>query len=606
MAMFESLSKRLEGVFTNLSGKGKLTEADVNEAMREVRLALLEADVSLKVVRQFVDQVREKAIGADVLGSFSPAQQVLAIVNEQLIEMLGGTDGQNRLDLGGTPPNVIMLVGLQGSGKTTTAAKLANFLRKQGQRPLMVAADMYRPAAVHQLKTLGKQLTIPVYAEPMGANPVDICVHSLEYAREQACSVVILDTAGRLNIDERMMQEVTSIRNKVQPREVLLVADAMTGQEAVHVADDFNKAVSLTGMILTKMEGDARGGAALSIRSVTGVPIKFMGVGEKTDALEPFYPDRLASRILGMGDVLSLIERAQETIDEEEAMKAQAKLQQGKFDLDDFLSAMRQLRRMGPLRQVMEMMPGFNKLAAMPEMEEALEGDQMKHIEAMVLSMTREERHSPEIINGSRRKRIARGSGTTVQEINQLLEQFNEMRLMVRQMSTGKGKWAQFARQQGGASIPGMPALPKPPGGSGKKTGKAARKEERKLSSTGAPLSLFSDQPATDYYTNLANQYSTLLGQTQQLVTTSTDQYQYQAQNDLQVFQQALARRSSQHIGNVQPFSDTYTNDQLLFSSAKYPKDFVLVSQEAQKATDALGLMGVTYIQFTTFKNIID
>jgi signal recognition particle subunit SRP54 len=480
MAMFESLSKRLEGVFTNLSGKGKLTEADVNEAMREVRLALLEADVNLKVVRQFVDRVREKAIGANVLGSLSPAQQVLAIVNEELIEMLGGSEGLNKLDLGGAPPNVIMLVGLQGSGKTTTAAKLANYLRKQGQRPLLVAADMYRPAAVHQLQTLGKQLTIPVYAEPAGANPVDICVRSLDFAREQAASVVILDTAGRLNIDERMMQEVTSIRSKLQPREVLLVADAMTGQEAVHVADDFNKAVSLTGMILTKMDGDARGGAALSIRSVTGVPIKFMGVGEKTDALEAFYPDRLASRILGMGDVLSLIERAQETIDEEEAMKAQAKLQQGKFDLEDFLSAMRQLKRMGPLRQVMEMMPGFNKLAAMPEMDEALDGDQMKHVEAMVLSMTKEERRNPEIINGSRRKRISRGSGTTVQEINQLLEQFNEMRLMIHQMSTGKGKWAQFARQQGGASIPGMPSMPKSPGGGGKKSGKAARKEKRR------------------------------------------------------------------------------------------------------------------------------
>jgi len=482
MAMFESLSKRLEGVFTNLSGKGKLTEADVNEAMREVRLALLEADVNLKVVRQFVERVREKAIGADVLGSLSPAQQVLAIVNEQLVEMLGGAEGLNKLDLGGPPPNVIMLVGLQGSGKTTTAAKLANFLRKQGQRPIMVAADIYRPAAVRQLQTLGKQISIPVYAEPAGADPVDICVHSLNYAREQAASVVILDTAGRLNIDERMMQEVISIRRRVQPREVLLVADAMTGQEAVHVADDFNKAVSLTGMILTKMEGDARGGAALSIRSVTGVPIKFMGVGEKTDALEPFYPDRLASRILGMGDVLSLIERAQETIDEEEALKAQAKLQQGKFDLEDFLIAMRQLKRMGPLRQVMEMIPGFNKLAAMPEMEEALEGDQMKHVEAIVLSMTLEERRNPEVINGSRRKRIARGSGTTVQEINQLLEQFNEMRTMIRQMSTGKGKWAQLARQQGGAGIPGMPAMPKLPGGGGsrKKTGKAARKEKRK------------------------------------------------------------------------------------------------------------------------------
>src|SRR6266568_2259553 len=481
MAMFESLSKRLEWVLRSLSGKGKLTEGDVNEAMREVRLALLEADVSLKVVRHFVERVKEKAIGADVLGSLSPAQQVLAIVNEELVEMLGGSEGQNRLDLGGAPPNVIMLVGLQGSGKTTTAAKLGNYLRKQqGQRPMLVAADMYRPAAVHQLQTLGKQLSIPVYAEPMGANPVDITEHSLNYAREQAASVVILDTAGRLNIDERMMNEVISIRQRVQPREVLLVADAMTGQEAVRVADDFNKAVSLTGMILTKMDGDARGGAALSIRSVTGVPIKFMGVGEKTDALEPFYPDRLASRILGMGDVLSLIEKAQETIDQEEAMKAQAKLQQGKFDLGDFLNSMRQLKRMGPLRQVMEMIPGFNKLAATPEMEEALEGDQLKYIEAMILSMTLEERRNPDIINGSRRKRIARGSGTSVQEVNALLEQFDQMRTMFRQISSGKGPWAQMARQYGGGA--GAPALPagnaRPKGG--KKTGKAARKEKRK------------------------------------------------------------------------------------------------------------------------------
>jgi signal recognition particle subunit SRP54 len=308
-------------------------------------------------------------------------------------------------------------------------------------------------------------------------------VHSLTYAREQACNVVILDTAGRLNIDERMMQEVMNIRNRLQPREVLLVADAMTGQEAVRVADDFNKAVSLTGMILTKMDGDARGGAALSIRSVTGVPIKFMGVGEKTDALEPFYPDRLASRIIGMGDVLSLIERAQETIDQEEALKAQAKLQQGKFDLEDFLSMMRQVKRMGPLRQIVEMMPGMNKLMQMPEMEEALEGDQLKYVEAIILSMTREERRRPEVINGSRRKRIALGSGTSVQEVNQLLENFNEARTMIRQISTGKGPWAQFARQYAGsAGIPGMPtgtpALPRP--GGPKKTGKAARKERRK------------------------------------------------------------------------------------------------------------------------------
>ncbi len=491
MAMFESLSKRLEGIFTNLSGKGKLTEADVDEAMREVRLAMLEADVSLKLVRQFVEHVRAKAVGVDVLGSFSPAQQVLSIVNDELIEMLGGTEGTNKLDLSGPPPNIIMLVGLQGSGKTTMAAKLANYLRKQqGQRPLLVAADMYRPAAVQQLQTLGRQITVPVYSEPAGANPVDICVRAITHAREQALTVVILDTAGRLNIDERMMQEVMNIRQRVQPRETLLVADAMTGQEAVRVADDFNKAVSLTGMILTKMDGDARGGAALSMRSVTGVPIKFMGTGEKTDALEPFYPDRLASRILGMGDVLSLIERAQETIDQEEALKAQAKMQQGKFDLEDFLSAMRQLKRMGPLRQVMEMIPGMNKLAAMPDMEEALEGDQLKRVEAIILSMTREERRNPDIINGSRRKRIAKGSGSTPQDVNQLLSQFGEMRTMMRQVSSGKGPWAKMARQfAGSGGLPGMdglegagaPSLPRSSGGgSSKKTGKAARKEKRK------------------------------------------------------------------------------------------------------------------------------
>jgi signal recognition particle subunit SRP54 len=488
MAMFESLSKRLEGIFTSLSGQGKLTEEDVNAALREVRIALIEADVNLKVARQFVERVKQKAIGTNVMGSLSPAQQVLSIVNEELIEVLGGTDGKNRLDLGGPPPNVIMLVGLQGSGKTTTAAKLAKFLMKQGQRPLLVAADMYRPAAINQLKTLGKQISVPVYSEPMGANPVDICIHALTYAREQASTVVILDTAGRLNINEQMMNEVKNIRALVQPREILLIADAMTGQEAVRVADDFNKALALTGMILTKMDGDARGGAALSIRAVTGVPIKFMTVGEKIDALEPFFPDRLASRILGMGDVLSLIERAQETIDEEEALKAQAKLKQGKFDLEDFLSAMRQLKRMGPLRQVLEMLPGMNKLVSTPEIEEALESDQLKYIEAIILSMTLEERRNPDIINGSRRKRIANGSGTSVQEVNQLLDQFNEMRTMIRQITTGKGPWAQLARQYtGNGGIPGMPALPDgarmpamPRQGGGKKTGKAARKEKRK------------------------------------------------------------------------------------------------------------------------------
>ncbi len=496
MAMFDSLTKRLDGIFDNLSGQGKLTEEDVNAALKEVRIALIEADVNLRVARGFVDRVREKAIGADVMGSLSPAQQVLGIVNEELIEMLGGTGNDNQLHLEGPQPAIIMLVGLQGSGKTTTAAKLANYLKKQGQRPLLVAADMYRPAAVNQLKTLGKQIGVPVYSEPTGSNPVDICTHSIAYSREQACTVVILDTAGRLNIDERMMQEVVNIKNSVYPRETLLIADAMTGQEAVRVADDFNKAVLLSGMILTKMDGDARGGAALSIRSVTGVTIKFMATGEKIDALQPFYPERLASRILGMGDVVSLIEQAQENISEEEALKTQEKLKQGKFDLEDFLSSMRQLKRMGSMRSVMEMLPGFNKLASSPEMEEALEGDQLKYIEAMILSMTLEERRNPDIINGSRRKRIAKGSGTTVEELNQLLKQFVEMRTMMRQITTGKGPWAQMAKQfmanGGGNGLPGMPGMPDMGGtnglamprnsqsGGGKKTGKAARKAKRK------------------------------------------------------------------------------------------------------------------------------
>ncbi|GHO75294.1 signal recognition particle protein [Ktedonobacter sp. SOSP1-85] len=497
MAMFESLTKRLEGIFQNLEGRGKLTEEDVNSALREVRIALIEADVNLKVARQFVDRVKEKAIGADVMGSLSPAQQVLSIVHDELVEVLGGTGESNKLDTNGNPA-IIMLVGLQGSGKTTSAAKLANYLRKQnGSRPLLVAADMYRPAAVNQLKTLGKQIQVPVYSEPMGSDPVDICVHSLDYAREQACNVIILDTAGRLNIDERMMQEVVNIRERVHPREVLLVADAMTGQEAVRVAKDFNDAVSLTGMILTKMDGDARGGAALSIRTVTSVPVKFMALGEKMDAIQPFYPDRLAQRILGMGDVLTLIDQARDAIDEEEALQSQQKLQQGKFDLEDFLTAMHRLKKMGPLRQIMEMLPGFNKLASTPEMEEALEGDQLKYVEAMILSMTKEERRNPDIINGSRRKRIAMGSGTKVEELNQLLKQFTEMRTMIRQVSSGKGPWGQMMRQYAGAGGQGMPGLPDGLGGfpgmdglsnmqgmpglpRGKKTGKAARKEKRK------------------------------------------------------------------------------------------------------------------------------
>ncbi len=451
--MFESLTTRLDAVFERLRGKGRLTENDVNEAMREVRQALLEADVSFKVVKQFVARVQERAVGSEVLESLSPAQQVIKIVHEQLIEMLGGLDGKTRLNYAGTPPTIIMLVGLQGSGKTTTVAKLANYLRKQGQHPLMVAADMQRPAAVLQLQQLGKQLNLPVYAEEPGNKPPDICVRAIKYARENGNTTAILDTAGRLHIDTELMQEVATIRERVHPQEVLLITDAMTGQDAVRVADEFNKAVGLTGLIMTKMDGDARGGAALSIREVTGVPIKFLATGEKADALEPFYPDRLASRILGMGDVLTLIERASEQIDQKQAQKLEKKLREASFDLEDFLQQMRQVRKMGPLTQLLDMLPGFNKIANMPEVSQALQGDQMKHIEALILSMTPQERQHPEIINGSRKRRIARGSGQTVQDVNQLLKSFEQMRQMMKQMAAmqkgGRGRQNLFGSGRG-------------------------------------------------------------------------------------------------------------------------------------------------------------
>ena len=453
--MFESLTTRLDAVFERLRGKGRLSENDVTEAMREVRQALLEADVSFKVVKQFVARVQERAVGSEVLESLSPAQQVIKIVHEQLIEMLGGTDDKNKLNYAGTPPTVIMLVGLQGSGKTTTVAKLANYLRKQGQHPLMVAADMQRPAAVLQLQQLGKQLNIPVYAEEPGNKPPDICVRGIKFAKDNGYTTAILDTAGRLHIDSELMQEVATIRERVHPQEVLLIADAMTGQDAVRVADEFNKSVGLTGLIMTKMDGDARGGASLSIREVTGVPIKFLAAGEKADALEPFFPDRLASRILGMGDVLTLIERAQEQIDQKQAQKLEKKLREASFDLEDFLQQMRQIRKMGPLTQILGMLPGFNKIADTPEVTQALQGDQMKYIEALILSMTPEERRRPEIINGSRKRRIARGSGQTVQDVNQLLKSFEQMRQMMKQMAAmqkgGKGRVNPFG---GGRGLP--------------------------------------------------------------------------------------------------------------------------------------------------------
>ena len=445
--MFESLTDKLQKVFDGLSGRGKLSEADVDAAMREVRLALLEADVNYKVVKDFVARVKERSIGVEVMKSLTPAQQVVKIVNEELVHLLGEPA---RLDLSGPTPHVVMLVGLQGSGKTTTGAKLALTLRKAGQRPLLVAADTYRPAAIHQLEVLGKQLDIPVHSEGDKVPPPTICANAVRRAKESAYTVVILDTAGRLQINEEMMQELDEIKRLTAPQEILLVADSMTGQQAVNVAKTFHERLGVTGLILTKVDGDARGGAAISMREVTGVPIKYLGVGEKTDALEVFHPDRMASRILGMGDVLTLIERAQENMDQEKSLSSAKRLMKGEFDLEDFQQQMQQVRKIGPLSQLMDMIPGFNKLSK--EMEPDVTDQQMKRIEAIINSMTREERRRPDIINANRKRRIARGSGTDVQDINELLSQFKQIKRMMKQMAdSGKQRKGRF---------PGFPGMP--------------------------------------------------------------------------------------------------------------------------------------------------
>lgn len=433
--MFESLGNRLQSVFDNLQRRGKLTEADVDAAMREVRLALLEADVNFKVVKSFIKRVRERAVGHEVMRSLTPGQQVVKIVNDELVTTLGEP---GRLNLGLQSPAVIMLVGLQGAGKTTMAGKLALHLRKQGRRPLLVGADVYRPAAINQLQTLGKQLDIPVYDEGIEANPVDVCANGVKEAIKNSYTTVILDTAGRLNIDAMMMGEIKAIKEKVNPIETLLVADAMTGQESVRVATDFNNAVSITGLVMTKIDGDARGGASISMREVTGVPIKFLGTGEKLNAIEPFHPDRLANRILGMGDVMTLIEKAQDEMDQEEAQKAGEKLLKGDFNLDDFLKQMQQIRKMGPIGQLMEMIPGMSKMTGDVDLSNA-ESD-LKRIEAIIQSMTGDERRKPRIIKASRKRRIAAGSGTTVQEVNMLLKQFREMQKMMKQLKSGRGR----------------------------------------------------------------------------------------------------------------------------------------------------------------------
>jgi len=434
--VFESLSDKLQNVFGKLASQGKLSESDVNAALREVRLALLEADVNYKVVKDFVDSIKARAIGVEVMNSLTPAQQVVKIVNEELIELLGKPAP---LNLSGPPPSVIMLVGLQGSGKTTTAAKLALRLRKSGQRPLLVAADIYRPAAIRQLEVLGQQVDIPVYSEGTEVPASTIARNALKVAREKAHSVIILDTAGRLQIDEEMMRELEQVRLVTKPADILLVVDAMTGQEAVRVAEGFNQRVPITGLVMTKIDGDARGGASLSIRSVTGVPIKFMGTSEKLDGLEPFQPDRMAGRILGMGDILTLIERAQENISEDEAAAMEAKLAEGDFDFEDFLDQLRQLKRLGSVTDLLKMVPGMNQLSKQVDPQEATKS--LKQVEAIISSMTIAERRNPEVLNGSRRRRIATGSGTTVQDVNQLVKQFRDMRKMMKEMGLlGKGK----------------------------------------------------------------------------------------------------------------------------------------------------------------------
>ena len=446
--IFESLSDRLQETFKKLRGHGKLTEDDVNEAMREVRMALLEADVNFKVVKNFIKTVKERAIGQDILETLTPAQVVVKIVDEELTNLMGGT--QSRINISPNPPTIIMMAGLQGAGKTTSAGKLGLSLKKQGKRPLLVACDIYRPAAIKQLQVVGKQLGIPVFSMEQGTDAVTIAKSSIAYSQSHANDVIIIDTAGRLQIDEALMQELRDIKAEVKPHEILLVVDAMTGQESVNVAQTFNDSLGLDGVIMTKLDGDARGGAALSVKAVTNVPIKFIGMGEKLEPLQPFHPDRMASRILGMGDVLSLVEKAQQTFDMEEAKKMEKKLRKDEFTLDDFLSQMQQVKKLGSLENILGMIPGMGGLKKQLEGQDIdLDGKEMRQIEAIIRSMTPQERADITIINGSRRKRIAMGSGTRVQDVNKLLKQFGEMRKMMKKMK----------KMQKGKGFPGLGAL---------------------------------------------------------------------------------------------------------------------------------------------------
>ncbi len=430
--MFDNLSEKLELVFKKLRGQGVMTEENIREALREVRLVLLEADVNFKVVKDFVEKVRLRAVGAEVMKSLSPGQQVIRIVNDELIVMMGGGE-DNSLNLAAKPPVAIMMVGLQGAGKTTTCGKLAKYLRAQKRRPLLVPADVYRPAAIEQLKTLGRQLAIETFASTADQDPVAICREAKRYAELNGFDTLILDTAGRHQIDDFLMNELVRIRDEIEPREILFVADAMTGQEAVNVASGFNERLEITGVVLTKLDGDAKGGAALSIKAVTGKPVKFVGVGEKLDALEVFHADRLVSRILGMGDVLTLVEKAHSVFDEGEARKLQDKLKKNKFDLEDFRSQLQQVKKLGSLESIMGMIPGMGKMMKQMEGMQPPEKEMMR-IEAIINSMTRKERANHTLLNGSRRLRIAKGSGTSVQEVNQLLKRFVDAQRVVQQL----------------------------------------------------------------------------------------------------------------------------------------------------------------------------
>jgi signal recognition particle subunit SRP54 len=447
---FEGLADRLQNTIQKIRGKGKVTEADVKEMMREVRLALLEADVNFKVVKDFVKKVSERAVGQEVLKSLTPGQQIIKIVNEELTELMGGE--QSKIAASNRPPTVIMMVGLQGAGKTTTTGKLANLLRKKyNRKPLLAAADIYRPAAIKQLQTLGKQLDMPVFSLGDQVSPVEIAKQAIAKAKEDHNDYVLIDTAGRLHVDEALMGELKDIKELTKPDEIFLVVDAMTGQDAVNVAQSFNEQLGLTGVVLTKLDGDTRGGAALSIRAATQTPIKFVGLGEKMDAIEPFHPERMASRILGMGDVLTLIEKAQANVDEEKAKELEQKMRTATFTLDDFLEQLGQVRNLGPLDELLKMMPGANKIKGLNNVQ--IEEKQIAHVEAIIRSMTKAEKEHPEILNSNRKKRIAKGSGRTVPEVNRLLKQFEDMKKMMKQMTGMQQK----GKKKGGFKLPFKP-----------------------------------------------------------------------------------------------------------------------------------------------------